>query len=133
MVILVSDNNIPLQAFIDSLPLSSRSVLFGPHCELALAPVGRQLKVRFHLTNIRPTSHHSSFRSIVFLWSQEVATHLTTAIIKQGWMTSSTWSRGLAGISSKKYKIFIILECWEAGIDIRYTYVLPCHSFPKVF
>ena len=45
---VVSDNFETFQAFIDALPLSARSVLFGPFCELALAPVARQLKVRSH-------------------------------------------------------------------------------------
>ena len=45
---VVSDNFETFQAFIDALPLTARSVLFGPFCELALAPVARQLKVRSH-------------------------------------------------------------------------------------
>ena len=34
-----------VQAFIDSLPHSNRSVIFGPACDLALAQVARLLKV----------------------------------------------------------------------------------------
>ena len=37
--------NLVVQAFIDSLPHSNRSVIFGPACDLALAQVARLLKV----------------------------------------------------------------------------------------
>ena len=33
------------QAFLDSMPLSNSSVLFGPYCEYALAQVARLIKV----------------------------------------------------------------------------------------
>ena len=36
------------QVFIDSLPFSPSSVLFGPSCDYGVAPVARQLK--FHQT-----------------------------------------------------------------------------------
>ena len=33
------------KAFLDSMPLSNSSVLFGPYCEYALAQVARLIKV----------------------------------------------------------------------------------------
>lgn len=36
------------KAFLDSMPLSNSSVLFGPYCEYALAQVARLIKVKIH-------------------------------------------------------------------------------------
>ena len=45
LVVLKNSKRFNLKAFLDSMPLSNVSVLFGPYCEYALAQVARLIKV----------------------------------------------------------------------------------------